>query len=123
MAFFGKTSSVSGMFAQGRIEELQTCRATAISGGLSVLSASLSGTGFENPPPLVMSFKPFQFLKCLGLSSVGLGLGCVPFHSGWALIEWKSELSVLESNYAEILEICEEIEGLEQLEVLDLKLN
>jgi len=82
-----------------------------------VLSASLPGTGFENPPPLAISFKPFQLLKCLGLSLVGLGLGCVPFHSGWALVEWKSELFVLESNYAEILEICEEIEEIEQPEV------
>jgi len=47
-----------------------------------VRSASLPGTGFKNPPPLAILFKPFQFLKCLGLKSVGLGLDCVPFHSG-----------------------------------------
>jgi len=41
----------------------------------------------------------------------------MPFHSGWALVEWKPKLSVLESNYAEILEIYEEIEEEEHLEV------
>ena len=123
MAFFGKTSSVSGMSAQGGTEELQTHLAMAISGGLPVLSALLPGTGFENPPPLAISFKPFQFLKCLGLKSVGLGLESVPFHSGWALVEWKPELSVLESNYAEIFEICEEIGEKNALRFLDLKLN
>ena len=77
----------------------------------------VEGTGFENPPPLAISFKPFQFLKCLGLKLVGQGLESMPFHSGWALVEWKPKLSVLESNYAEILEIYEEIEEEEHLEV------
>ena len=104
------------MSAHDRTEELQTHRATAIFSGLPMLSAALLGTGFENPPPLAILFKPFQFLKCLDLKSVGLELDCVPFHSGWELIEWKPKLSVLESNYTEILEICEEIKKEEQLE-------
>jgi len=82
-----------------------------------VLNAGLPGTGFENPHPLAILFKSFQFLKFMDLKSVGLGLNCVPFHSGWELVEWKSELSVLESNYVEILEICDEIEKEEHLEV------
>ena len=82
-------------------------------------SASLPGAWFETLPPLAISFKPFQFLKSLGWNSVGLGLECVPFHSGWELVEWRSELSVLELNYVEILEICEEIEEKEHLEVFE----
>ena len=77
----------------------------------------MSGNRFETLPPLAILFKPFQFLKCLGLNSVGLGLDCVPFHCGWELVEWKLAFSVLESNYSVILEICEEIEVEEQLEV------
>ena len=105
------------MAAQSTTEKVQRRRPTAISGGISVHSASLPGTGFETLPPLAISFKPFQFLKSLGLRSVGLGLDCVPFHSEWELAEWGPELSVWESNYVEILEICEEIEEEEQLEV------
>ena len=82
-----------------------------------MLSAALLGTRFETLPPLAISFKPFQFLKSLGLNSIGLGFDCVPFHSGWELVEWRSKLHVLESNYAKILEICEEIEEEEPLEV------
>jgi len=33
------------------------------------------------------------------------------------LVEWKSELHVLESNYVKILEICEEMEEKEHLKV------
>ena len=87
MAFSGKTSSVFSMSAQGGTKELQMRRATAISAELPVLSASLPGTGIENPPPVAISFKPFQFLKCVGLKSVGLGLESVSLHSGWALVE------------------------------------
>jgi len=84
------------MAAQIETGELQRHRPTVISGGIPAHSASLPGTGFETLPPLAISFKPFQFLKFLGLSSVGLGLECVPFHSGWELVEWRTELSILE---------------------------
>jgi len=105
------------MSALDRTEELQMRRATTISGGLAVLSAALPGTGFENPPLLAILFKPFQFFKSLGLNSVGLGLDCIPFHSGWELVEWRPKLHVLESNYIEVLEICEEIEEEEHREL------
>jgi len=39
------------------------------------------------------------------------------------LVEWKLAFSVLESNYSEILEICEEIEVEEQLEVFGPKIE
>jgi len=111
------------MVAQSETGELQRRHPIAISGGILAHSASLPGTGFETLPPLAISFKPFQFLKSLGLSSVGLGLECVPFHSGWELVEWRPELSVLESNYVENLKICEEIGEKNALRFLDLKLN
>jgi len=53
----------------------------------------------------------------MDLKSVGLGLNCVFFHSGWELVEWKPKLSELKSNYVEILEICDEIKKEEHLEV------
>ena len=123
MAFSGTISSDSVMSALNRTEALQTRRVSAISCGLPVLSTAVSGTGFETLPPLAISFKPFQFLKSLELNTVGLGFDCVPFHSGWELVEWRPKLHVLESNYAKILEICEEIEEEEHLEVLGLELN
>jgi len=82
MALFGKTSSNSGMAALDQTKELQTRQDSAIFGSLPVSSAALPGTGFENPLPLAILFKPFQFLKYLGLNSIGLGLDCVPFLSG-----------------------------------------
>ena len=106
MAFSGTISSDSDMAALDRTEALQTQRVSAIPGGLPVLSATLPGIGFENLPPLALLFKPFQFLKCLDLKPVELGLDCVPFHSGWELVEWRPKLHILESNCVEILEIC-----------------
>ena len=73
----------------------------------------MSGIGFETLPPLAVLFKPFQFLRSLGLKSVGLELGCVSFHSGWELVKWRPELADLEINFVEILEICDEVEGKE----------
>jgi len=119
MAFFGKLSSDSSMAALTKSTALQVRRATTNSCNLPILGAALPGTGFETLPPFAILFKPFQFLKCLGLNSVGLGLDCVPFHSGWELVKWKLAFSVLESNYSEILEICEEIEVEEELEVFE----
>ena len=46
----------------------------------------------------------------MDLKSVGLGLGCVSFHSGWELVEWVSKSVDLGENYVEILEICDEFE-------------
>ena len=76
----------------------------------------MSGTRFETLPPLAILLKLFQFLKSLGLKSVGLELGCVPFHSGWELVEWRPKLAYLEVNSVEILEICDELEE-KELEV------
>jgi len=59
MAFFGNLSFNSGMAAQSETGKLQRRCPTAISGGLPVLNAALPGTGFENPPPLAILFKPF----------------------------------------------------------------
>jgi len=105
------------MAALDKSKALQVQRASAIPGKLPVSSAALPSTGFENPPPLALLFKPFQFLKCLDLKPIGQGLDCVSFHSGWELVEWKPKLHVLESNYFEILEICEEFEEKKHLEV------
>ena len=56
-------------------------------------------------------------MKWLGLNSVGLELDCVPFHSGWELVEWEPKLSELELHVVEMLEICDEVEEEDQLEV------
>jgi len=117
MAFSDTISFDSGMAALDKFKALQVRRASAIPDKLPVSSTALPGTGFKNPPPLALLFKPFQFLKCLDLSPVGLGLDCVPFHSGWELVEWRPKLHVLEFDYFEILEICEKIEQEEHLEV------
>jgi len=117
MAFFGKSSFVSGMSAQGRTGELQTCQATVNSDGIPVNSASLPGTGFETLPPLAISSNLLHFLKCMVLKSVGLRLGCVPFHFGWELVEWVPKSVDLGENYVEVLEIYDEIEEEEHLEV------
>jgi len=45
--------------------------------------------GFENVPPLAITSIPFQFLKILDLSLVGLGLDAVPSCFGWKLVVWK----------------------------------
>ena len=93
------------MAALVKSKALPARQATASSGAILVLGPSLPGTGFETLPSLAISFKPFQFLKCLGLNSVGLELDCVPFHSGWELVEWEPKLSELELHAVEILEI------------------
>ena len=78
---------------------------------------ALPGTGFETLPPLAIPSNLFKLLKSLGLNSVGLGLACIPFHSGWELVVWELSLSGLESGHSEIMEICEESVKEETLEV------
>ena len=99
-------------------------QATVNFGGISVHSASLPGTGFEPLPPLAISSNLLQFLKCTDLKSAGLGLGCVPFHFGWELVDWVSKSVDLGENYVKILEICDESEEEENtLRFLGLKSN
>jgi len=86
MAFSCKIGFVSGVSAHSRTKELPKRRRTANSDGILVHSATLPGTGFKNPPPLAISSNLLQFLKCMDLKSVGLGLDCVPFQSGWELV-------------------------------------
>jgi len=117
MAFSGKIGFVSSVSAHSRTEELSKRCRTVIFSGILVHNAALPGTGLENPPPLAISPNLLQFLKYMDLKSVGLGLDCVPFHFGWKLVEWRSKLSVLESNYSENLEICDETKEEEHLEV------
>jgi len=87
MASFGNSSSDSGMAVLDRTTALQAQRTSAISGAIPVFGPPLPGTGFETLPPLAILFKPFQFLRFLSLKSVGLGFNCIPFHSGWKLVE------------------------------------
>jgi len=112
MAFFGKSSSDSGMAALTKSSALQARKGFESSDAILLLGLTLPGTGFETLPPLAILFKPFQFLKCLGLNSVGLGLDCIPFHYGWELVEWRPKLHAVE-----VLEICDEVEEEEPLEV------
>jgi len=50
------------------------------------------------------------------LKSVGRGLSCVSFHSGWELIEWVPKSVDLGQNWGEILEICDGVEEDDSLE-------
>ena len=95
MAFSRKSSSDFGMAALTKSSDLQARKGSKSSGAILLLRPTLPGTGFETLPSLAILFKPFQFLKCLGLNSVGLELDCVPFHSGWELVEWEPKLSEL----------------------------
>jgi len=58
----------------------------------------------------------------MDLKSVGLGLGCVLFHSGWELVEWVSKSIDLGENSVEILEICDDLKT-KNPRLLGLKLN
>jgi len=116
MASNGTSSSDSGVSVQRGTWELQLRRSTAPSGEFPAQRALQSGTGFETLPPLAIKFKPFKFLKSLGLKSVGLGLAYVLFHSGWELVEWRPKLVELGVGPVEILETCDEVEE-KELEV------
>jgi len=61
MALSDKTSSNSDMTALNQTKELQTRHDSAIFDSLPMSSAALPGIGFENPPPLAILFKPFNF--------------------------------------------------------------
>jgi len=105
------------MAASGKSSALQARRSSAISGASPAFGPALPGTGFETLPPLAISLNWFKFLKSVGLRSVVLGLESIPFHSGWDLVVWKRSLSGLESEFSEILEICEEVELEDSIEV------
>jgi len=77
----------------------------------------MPGTEFETLPPLAISSNLLQFLKCMDLKSVGIGLDCVPFHSGWELVKWAPKSVELGENYVEIFEICDVVKEEEPLEV------
>jgi len=66
--------------------------ALALPVSAGVIPASLRGMGFESLPPLPIISKTFGFLKCVNLSSMGLGLNEVPSESGWDLVLWKLAL-------------------------------
>jgi len=56
---------------------------------VAAIQAILEGMGFESLPPFSIISKTFGFLKCVNLSSVGLGLNEIPFEFGWDLAAWK----------------------------------
>jgi len=105
------------MAASGKSSALQARRSSAIFGISPVFGPALLGTEFETLPPRAIPSNLFNFLKSVGLKSVGLGLESIPFHSGWELIVWEPSLSGLESKFSEILEICEEVELEDSIEV------
>ena len=119
----GSSSSNSGTATSGKSLALQVRRASIIFGDSPAFGPVLPGTGFETLPPLAISSNLFQFLKSLGLDSVGLGLNCVFFHSGWELVVWEPRVSMVEVHVSEIVEICEEVEVEDSIEVFGLKLN
>jgi len=118
MAFFGKSSSDSGMAALTKSLALQGRKGSAIFSAIPVHSPTLPGTGFKTLPPLAISTNLLKFLKCMDLKSVGLGLSCVPFNPGWELIEWVPKSIDLGQNWVEIMEICNVVKVDDSIEVL-----
>ena len=110
MAFTGNSTTVSGMAALIKSTDFKLQRSSANSGVLPAFGPTFPGTGFETLLPLALSSNLLKFLKSLSLISVGLSLECVPFHSGWELVEWRPKLSNLELHAVEVLEIYEEVE-------------
>jgi len=84
------------MSTSGEGSVLQTQRSSALSGALPAFGRALLGTGFKTLPPLAISTGLFKFLRCLGLSTVGLSVDLIPFHGGWELVEWKPTLTLSE---------------------------
>ena len=86
---------------------------------------------FENLPPLAITSIPFQFLKSLDLSLVGLGLDAVPSCFGWELVVWKpmeeqfrAELKgKLIEVFGEVLEVVEVGEDTSEEEKIELDLG
>jgi len=66
-----------------------------------LLTAILEGKGLEISPPLPIICKPFGFLKCANLRSVGLELEDVPCEFGWDLVLFEFGVVDLESNVAQ----------------------
>ena len=118
MAFFG----FSGMTSFSNLSARRQQQASSTSNGHLTFGPALPGTGFENPPPLPIITGIFQFLKFVGLSSVGLEVVDVPFHRGWVLVEWRPFLSVAEWIEVEFDRIYEEIET-EEKSVGQIDLN
>ena len=104
------------MATSDKSSALQARWDSVIFGEILVFGPALPGTGFETLPPLAISTNMLKLLKSLGLASVGLGLDCVPFHSGWELVEWRPNLSDLELHVGKTMEICD-VENKETLEV------
>ena len=63
--------------------------ASALPMSAPVIPAFLGGMRFESFPSLPIISKTFGILKCVNLSSVGLGLNEVPFEFGWDLVLWE----------------------------------
>ena len=68
---------------------LSSKRQRMVSPPAAAIQASLGGMGFESLLPLLIISKTFCFLKCVNLSSVGLGLNEILFKFGWDLVVWK----------------------------------
>jgi len=117
MASSDSSSSNSSTATSGKTSTLQVRRAFAIFGDTPAFGPVLPGIGFKTLPPLAISSNLFDFLKSLGLELVGLGLNCVPFHSGWELVVWEPRLSMVEMHASEIVGICEEVEVEDSIEV------
>jgi len=90
-SFTGKRSSSSAMVLVSKRLHTKTSTSPILSSiSIKLLTAILEGEGLEISPPLPIIYKPFGFLKSIGLSSVGLGLNAIPFEFGWDLVVWKS---------------------------------
>ena len=55
-------------------------------------------------PPRPINFKPFGFLKSVGLKSVGLGLKDIPYNFGWKLVvfEGSTIYPPFKKNFAQV---------------------
>jgi len=58
----------------------------ALTASVAAIQALLGAMALESLPPLPIISKNFGFLKCVNLSSVGLGLNEIPFEFGWDLV-------------------------------------
>ena len=72
MASTSNSSSLSDSTARRKVRVRRAGLPMIRSGGFPAPRVLPSGMGFETLPPLGISFQPFQFLKSLGLKSVGV---------------------------------------------------